>query len=86
MSGSRGARGLGRTRGVRGALVALLGVATVDRAPGVGGVAGLLMSQFVGSTMARYIVVVEPLASRPAHEVAAAFAPTLQRYLTQPLH
>jgi len=48
--------------------------------------AGLLMSQFVGLTMARYIVAVEPLASRPADEVAEALAPNLQRYLTQPLH
>lgn len=39
------------------------------------------MSQIVGLTVARYIVAVEPLASRPAHDVA----PTLQRYLTGPL-
>jgi AcrR family transcriptional regulator len=44
--------------------------------------ASLVMSQIVGLVMARYIVAVEPLASRnPAH-VAAAIAPTLQRYLT----
>ena len=40
------------------------------------------MSQVVGLTMARYIVAVEPLASRPAGAVAADLAPTLQRYLT----
>ncbi|WP_460863895.1 TetR/AcrR family transcriptional regulator [Rhodococcus aerolatus] len=44
--------------------------------------AGLLMSQVVGLTMARYIVAVEPLASRPASAVVAALAPTLQGYLT----
>lgn len=48
--------------------------------------AGLLMSQFVGLTVARYIVAVEPLASRHADEVVDALAPNLQRYLTQPLH
>jgi hypothetical protein len=32
--------------------------------------------------MARYIVKVEPLASAPAAQVAAAVGPTLQRYLT----
>lgn len=42
----------------------------------------LVMSQVVGLTMARYIVAVEPLASRPAGAVAADLAPTLQRYLT----
>ena len=45
----------------------------------------LVMSQVVGLTMARYIVAVEPLASRPADAVAADLAPTLQRYLTGPL-
>lgn len=44
--------------------------------------AGLVMSQVVGLTIARYIVAVEPLASRPSDDVAAALAPTLQRYLT----
>ena len=44
--------------------------------------ASLLMSQIVGLIMARYIVKVEPLASRDPGAVAAAMAPTLQRYLT----
>jgi AcrR family transcriptional regulator len=44
--------------------------------------AGLVASQVVGMVMARHIVRVEPLASLPAPEVAAAIAPTLQRYLT----
>lgn len=44
--------------------------------------ASLLMSQIVGLIMARYIVAVEPLASRDHLAVADAIAPTLQRYLT----
>jgi AcrR family transcriptional regulator len=47
--------------------------------------ASLAGSQVVGLVMARYVVGVEPLASRPAAEVAAAIAPTLQRYLLGPL-
>ena len=47
--------------------------------------ASLAGSQVVGLVMARYVVGVEPLASRPAAEVAAAIAPTLQRYLMGPL-
>jgi hypothetical protein len=39
----------------------------------------------VGLLMARHIVGVEPLASAPSEEVAAAIAPNLQRYLTEPL-
>lgn len=45
----------------------------------------LVGSQVVGLVMARYIVEVEPLASAPAEAVAAAIAPTLQRYLAEPL-
>jgi len=44
--------------------------------------AALLMSQIVGLIMARYIVEMEPLASRDHLAVADAIAPTLQRYLT----
>jgi AcrR family transcriptional regulator len=44
--------------------------------------ASLAGSQIVGLVMARYVVGVEPLASRPAAEIAAAIGPTLQRYLT----
>lgn len=44
--------------------------------------ASLVASQVVGLVMARYIVAVEPLASREAASVANAIAPTLQRYLT----
>jgi len=44
--------------------------------------AGLLGSQVVGMIMARYIVAIEPLASRDAADVALAIAPNLQHYLT----
>ena len=44
--------------------------------------AGLLGSQVVGMVMARYIVAIEPLASRDAADVALAIAPNLQHYLT----
>jgi AcrR family transcriptional regulator len=44
--------------------------------------ATLVGSQLVGLIMARYIIRVEPLASAPSAQVAAAVGPTLQRYLT----
>jgi AcrR family transcriptional regulator len=47
--------------------------------------ASLVGSQVVGLVMARYVVGVEPLASLPSDRLAAAIAPTLQRYLTGPL-
>jgi AcrR family transcriptional regulator len=46
---------------------------------------GLVGSQIIGLVMSRYIVEVEPLASLPADRVVELIAPTLQRYLTQPL-
>lgn len=45
----------------------------------------LLITQLLGLVMARYILKVEPLASRPAKEVVADLAGTFQRYLTGPL-
>ncbi len=45
--------------------------------------AGLVMSQVVGLTIARYIVAIEPLASATVEQVVADIAPTLQRYLTR---
>jgi AcrR family transcriptional regulator len=45
----------------------------------------LVGSQVVGLVMARYVVGVEPLASMAPERVAAALAPTLQRYLVGPL-
>jgi len=47
--------------------------------------AALVASQIVGLVMARHVVGIEPLASLGAERVAAALAPTLQRYLTGPL-
>ena len=47
--------------------------------------ATLVGSQVIGLTMARYVVQVEPLASTAPEVVAAAIAPTLQRYLLEPL-
>jgi AcrR family transcriptional regulator len=47
--------------------------------------ASLVGSQIVGMVMARYIVKVEPLASRDADEVAELVAPVFQHYLTEPL-
>lgn len=43
--------------------------------------AGLVMSQIVGLTLARYIVGIEPLASHPRRRLAADLGATLQRYL-----
>jgi len=47
--------------------------------------ANLAGSQVVGLIMARYVVGVEPLASTSPETVVAAVAPTLQRYLAEPL-
>lgn len=45
----------------------------------------LVGSQIVGLIMARYVLAIEPLASMPPNVVAAAIAPTLERYLRGPL-
>ncbi|MFL6156956.1 MAG: TetR family transcriptional regulator [Marmoricola sp.] len=42
----------------------------------------LVASQMIGIVLLRYLVGVEPLASMPAEEVVAVYAPTLQRYLS----
>lgn len=47
--------------------------------------ANLVGSQIVGLVMARYVIGVEPLASMSPQAVAAAVAPTLQRYIEGPL-
>ncbi|MGH3505322.1 MAG: TetR family transcriptional regulator [Nocardioidaceae bacterium] len=47
--------------------------------------ASLVGSQLMGLIMARYLVRMEPVASAPAATVAAALAPTLQRYIDGPL-
>jgi AcrR family transcriptional regulator len=45
----------------------------------------LVASQLMGLVIARYVVAVEPLASASADELVATYAPTLQRYLEDPL-
>jgi AcrR family transcriptional regulator len=45
----------------------------------------LLASQILGLILVRYVLAVEPVASMPADQVVAIYAPTLQRYLTGPL-
>jgi AcrR family transcriptional regulator len=45
----------------------------------------LVGATVVGIALARYVVLVEPLASLPAAEVVDLVAPTLQRYLVEPL-
>ena len=47
--------------------------------------ATLAGSHIVGLGMARFIVRVEPIASAAPEKIAAAIAPTLQRYLVEPL-
>jgi AcrR family transcriptional regulator len=47
--------------------------------------ANLVGSQVVGLVMARSIVAVEPIASTRVETIASAIAPTLQRYLVEPL-
>jgi hypothetical protein len=42
----------------------------------------LVASQILGLVLGRYVLALEPLASLPAETVVAAYAPTLQRYLT----
>jgi AcrR family transcriptional regulator len=43
--------------------------------------ANLASSQMVGIVMARYVIAIEPLASAEDETIAAAIAPTIQRYL-----
>lgn len=45
----------------------------------------LVASQLMGVVLLRYLLAVEPLASLPADELVALYAPTLQRYLSGPL-
>ena len=47
--------------------------------------AGLVASQISGLIMVRYIIKVEPLASASPDTVVALIAPTIQRYLAEPL-
>ncbi|HUN32480.1 MAG TPA: TetR family transcriptional regulator [Trebonia sp.] len=45
----------------------------------------LIASQLLGLGLCRYILRFEPLASLPADDVVAAVAPSVQRYLTEPV-
>jgi AcrR family transcriptional regulator len=45
----------------------------------------LVGTQLVGIVVLRYLLAVEPLASLPAEELVAVYAPTIQRYLSGPL-
>jgi hypothetical protein len=42
----------------------------------------LVASQMMGLIFMRYLLEVEPIASMPADELVAIYAPTIQRYLT----
>jgi hypothetical protein len=45
----------------------------------------LVASQMAGLAMARYVLKIEPLAGAPPETVVAAIAPTIHRYLFEPL-
>ena len=45
----------------------------------------LVASQLMGLAMARFIIRMEPIASADPETLIAAYAPTIQRYLTGPL-
>jgi AcrR family transcriptional regulator len=45
----------------------------------------LVASQVIGLILVRYVLEVEPVASMSADDVVAIYAPTIQRYLTDPL-
>jgi AcrR family transcriptional regulator len=45
----------------------------------------LVASQILGLILLRYLLEVEPVASMPPEDVVAIYAPTIQRYLTDPL-
>jgi hypothetical protein len=47
--------------------------------------AALIGSQLMGLGLCRYILRLEPLASLSSEDVIAGVAPTIQRYLTQPI-
>ena len=47
--------------------------------------AALVASQMVGMLMMRHVVELDPLVDIAASDLVAVLAPTLQRYLTEPL-
>lgn len=69
----------GFMRLVLGPIAAGLGVDQPERRM------SLVASQLMGIVIIRYVVAVEPLASASPDELVAAYAPTLQRYLEDPL-
>jgi AcrR family transcriptional regulator len=64
---------------VIGPLGAALGIEEPERRMPV------VASQVLGLILTRYLLEVEPIASMPADELVATYAPTIQRYLTGPL-
>lgn len=44
----------------------------------------LAATQLVGAALLRYVIKIEPLASRPVEDVVARIAPIVQRHLTDP--
>jgi AcrR family transcriptional regulator len=62
----------------------LRALATAIDRPDADARVALAGSQLVGLAMARYVVRLEPLASMPPHEVAAAVGPVVERYLYGP--
>lgn len=64
---------------VIGPLGAALGIDEPERRMPV------VASQVLGLILMRYLLRVEPIASMPAEELVAVYAPTIQRYLTGPL-
>jgi len=58
-------------------------VATLDISPAEREARGALVaSQLVGLVMTRYVLKIEPVASATGESLVAAYAPTIQRYLT----
>ncbi len=53
--------------------------------PGAPWRSALVVSQMLGLAVARYVLALEPLATAPVDTVVAAMAPTIRRYLTEPL-
>jgi AcrR family transcriptional regulator len=69
----------GFMRLVLGPIAAGLGVDQPERRM------SLVASQLMGIVIVRYVVAIEPLASASPDELVATYAPTLQRYLEDPL-
>ena len=66
-------------------IMTLTGVVVVDRGHPADVVFPIIGAHVVGIALARYVVLVEPLASLPPEEVIDLIAPTFQRYLAEPL-